>query len=62
MHHALSNDTHRVSAAAGWVLQSLVASPVVLSLEGFSANEFSEEDLLAALDALVDLAFAVRQD
>ena len=54
VHHALSNDTHRLSEAAGRILLKLVAA-------GAGAPDaVSSEEVQATLQALAELGFVTQ--
>lgn len=60
MHHALSNDTHRLSGPAGSVLQFLVSADRIDAHELARACELDEGEVGATLTALAELGFVVQ--
>ena len=58
VHHALSNDTHRLSDFAGHVLLHLAACPGPVSCETLAgALCANDEDVAATLQALAEVGF-----
>ncbi len=56
-HHALSNDTHRLSETAGIVLQHLVNQGETAAADLALACQIEEEDLVVILSALEKIDF-----
>lgn len=58
VHHALSNDTHRLSDFAGHVLLRLAACSAPISCEALAeALDADDEDVAATLQALAEVGF-----
>jgi hypothetical protein len=60
VHHALSNDTHRLSEPAGLILQELMAAGVAGVARPGQACALTDEAVQACLAALHELGFVAR--
>lgn len=60
MHHALANDTHRLTGAAGRLLQCLAAAECMDTHELALACALEDGEVSTTLVALADLGFVAR--
>ena len=59
IHHALSNDTHRLAQPAGMLLQLLVREGPQSPQSLARLSELSADEFASAMDALIDLDLVV---